>query len=331
MTRRMIDRSKNLRLDGSLIYRLDPHGTRNIEEIDVRMVGDSRNMEDRQRRASEILSVLVNSQRWEQAHHAEVERARLLKRRPDMPTDRIAAYDLVVKQADEIEKLKGNLQIVTELYEGIERAAFDLHDKLMPEKPIDRHNDSVRDALRHIEQHTATEISEDPDAKARRLADIMDSCVRAAMPAAMQLVLPVKQWVNFVREGDASHEPAHYRLEGWIEAQLAGSQPLPSLPVGEIVEWKGADAVKGITRTVDFRFSRFDVAPGTKLYAENQTAALPTLLTENIGYALDYVGGECRKSEVDGCCHEHGLQPAEDCFVKHLRKFVPDWKPEGGE
>lgn len=285
MTRRMIDRSKNLRLDGSLIYRLDPHGTRNIEEIDVRMVGDSRNMEDRQRRANEILSVLVNSQRWEQAHHAEVERARLLKRRPDMPTDRIAAYDLVSSQAKEIEKLKFDLLIATDLYEGAEQATFDLHDKLMPEKPIDRHNESIKDALRHIEEHTATEISEDPTAKARRLADIMDSCVKAATPAAMQLSLPVKQWPQFVREGDAGHEPAHYRLEGWIEAQLAGSQ----------------------------------------------TAALPTLLTENIGYALDYVGGECRKSEVDGCCHEHGLQPAEDCFVKHLRRFVPDWKPEGGE
>lgn len=40
-----------------------------------------------------------------------------------------------------------------------------------------------------------------------------------------------------------------------------------SLPVGEIVAWSGTNCDMGITRDIDFRFFRFDVKPGTKLYA----------------------------------------------------------------
>ena len=51
-------------------------------------------------------------------------------------------------------------------------------------------------------------------------------------------------------------------------------------PVGEIVAWSGTDREKGITREVDFRFLRFDVLPGTKLYAgEPAPAAKSDLLT----------------------------------------------------
>ena len=47
-------------------------------------------------------------------------------------------------------------------------------------------------------------------------------------------------------------------------------------PVGEIVAWAGTDHDKGITREVDFRFLRFDVMPGTKLYALKPAPAILT-------------------------------------------------------
>lgn len=47
-------------------------------------------------------------------------------------------------------------------------------------------------------------------------------------------------------------------------------------PVGEIVAWAGTDREKGITREVDFRFLRFDVLPGTKLYAVRPAPAILT-------------------------------------------------------
>ena len=49
-----------------------------------------------------------------------------------------------------------------------------------------------------------------------------------------------------------------------------------SAPVGEIVAWAGTDHEKGITREVDFRFLRFDVLPGTKLYALKPAPAILT-------------------------------------------------------
>ncbi|MFS7249311.1 hypothetical protein AB6869_19880 [Rahnella rivi] len=49
-----------------------------------------------------------------------------------------------------------------------------------------------------------------------------------------------------------------------------------SSPVGEIVAWAGTDREKGITREVDFRFLRFDVMPGTKLYALKPAPAMLT-------------------------------------------------------
>jgi len=59
------------------------------------------------------------------------------------------------------------------------------------------------------------------------------------------------------------------RLEGqtyekWFsQSDLKGDQ----VPVGEIVAWAATNREMGITREVDFRFLRFDVKPGTKLYA----------------------------------------------------------------
>lgn len=47
-------------------------------------------------------------------------------------------------------------------------------------------------------------------------------------------------------------------------------------PVGEIVAWAGTDRDKGITREIDFRFLRFDVMPGTKLYAVKPAPAILT-------------------------------------------------------
>ncbi|MFS7253819.1 hypothetical protein AB6869_24970 [Rahnella rivi] len=49
-----------------------------------------------------------------------------------------------------------------------------------------------------------------------------------------------------------------------------------SEPVGEIVAWAGTDRDKGITREIDFRFLRFDVMPGTKLYAVKPAPAILT-------------------------------------------------------
>lgn len=59
-------------------------------------------------------------------------------------------------------------------------------------------------------------------------------------------------------------------------------------PVGEIIAWAGTDREKGITREVDFRFLRFDVLPGTKLYAiEPAPAAKSDLLTRAEALAVE--------------------------------------------
>ena len=66
-------------------------------------------------------------------------------------------------------------------------------------------------------------------------------------------------------------------------------------PVGEIVAWAGTDREKGITREVDFRFLRFDVLPGTKLYAvEPEPAAKSDLLTRAQALAVETRALACR-------------------------------------
>ncbi|MBB6116056.1 hypothetical protein F4826_002980 [Rahnella inusitata] len=68
-----------------------------------------------------------------------------------------------------------------------------------------------------------------------------------------------------------------------------------SAPVGEIVAWAGTDREKGITREVDFRFLRFDVLPGTKLYAvEPEPAAKSDLLTRAQALAVETRALACR-------------------------------------
>lgn len=68
-----------------------------------------------------------------------------------------------------------------------------------------------------------------------------------------------------------------------------------SAPVGEIVAWAGTDREKGITREVDFRFLRFDVLPGTKLYAlEPEPAAKSDLLTRPQALAVETRALACR-------------------------------------
>lgn len=61
-----------------------------------------------------------------------------------------------------------------------------------------------------------------------------------------------------------------------------------SLPVGEIVAWSGTNRDMGITRDIDFRFFRFDVKPGTKLYAvEPAPAVTSDLLTRAEALAVE--------------------------------------------
>ena len=68
-----------------------------------------------------------------------------------------------------------------------------------------------------------------------------------------------------------------------------------SEPVGEIVAWAGTDREKGITREVDFRFLRFDVLPGTKLYAVTpKPAAKSDLLTRAQALAVETRALACR-------------------------------------
>ncbi|THD55879.1 hypothetical protein ERD95_02400 [Enterobacteriaceae bacterium ML5] len=68
-----------------------------------------------------------------------------------------------------------------------------------------------------------------------------------------------------------------------------------SAPVGEIVAWAGTDREKGISREVDFRFFRFDVLPGTKLYAvEPAPAAKSDLLTRSQALAVETRALACR-------------------------------------
>lgn len=80
------------------------------------------------------------------------------------------------------------------------------------------------------------------------------------------------------------------RLEGqtyekWFsQSDLKGEQ----VPVGEIVAWAGTNREMGITREIDFRFFRFDVKPGTKLYAiEPAPAVKSDLLTRAEALAVE--------------------------------------------
>lgn len=69
-----------------------------------------------------------------------------------------------------------------------------------------------------------------------------------------------------------------------LRSSLKGDQ----VPVGEIVAWAGTNRDMGITREVDFRFLRFDVLPGTKLYAIEPAPAIKSdLLTRAQALAVE--------------------------------------------
>lgn len=65
---------------------------------------------------------------------------------------------------------------------------------------------------------------------------------------------------NFLR--DSGYHEGEKALD-----ELIVIREQPREPVGEIVAWSGTNRNMGISRDIDFRFFRFDVKPGTKLYA----------------------------------------------------------------
>ncbi|MGV8925050.1 MAG: hypothetical protein ACOH2G_05135 [Ewingella sp.] len=111
------------------------------------------------------------------------------------------------------------------------------------------------------------------------------------------------------------------RLEGqtyekWFsQSELKGEQ----MPVGEIVAWSGTDREKGITREVDFRFLRFDVKPGTKLYAIKLAPA-------NIQFCDPPVGAAMRPQfEKPEDCECSSINYCEQC----LEGMMSEPKPGG--
>jgi hypothetical protein len=68
-------------------------------------------------------------------------------------------------------------------------------------------------------------------------------------------------------EGEAGEEDAGPGMIPVYREQFISPPKPVSPPVGEIVAWSGTNRNMGITRDIDFRFFRFDVKPGTKLYA----------------------------------------------------------------
>lgn len=87
----------------------------------------------------------------------------------------------------------------------------------------------------------------------------------------------------FIKAGGINHILAALDQ---LEAELSALKD--GLPVGEIVAWSGTNRDMGITREVDFRFLRFDVKPGTKLYAiEPAPAAKSDLLTRAQALAVE--------------------------------------------
>lgn len=72
------------------------------------------------------------------------------------------------------------------------------------------------------------------------------------------------------------------RREATYIQQLKGEQE----PVGEIVEWHGTNKEKGILRDKDFRFLRFDVAPGP-LYTVPQPALKDNQIRELVNELRD--------------------------------------------
>jgi len=73
-----------------------------------------------------------------------------------------------------------------------------------------------------------------------------------------------------------------------VKRGCTSTQNPASLPVGEIVAWSGTNCDMGITRDINFQFFRFDVKPGTKLYAIEPAPAIKSdLLTRAQALAIE--------------------------------------------
>lgn len=89
-------------------------------------------------------------------------------------------------------------------------------------------------------------------------------------------------------EGEAGEEDAGPGMIPVYREQFAAPLKPVSPPVGEIVAWSGTNHSMGITRNIDFRFFRFDVKPGTKLYViEPAPAVKSDLLTRAQALAVE--------------------------------------------
>jgi len=93
-------------------------------------------------------------------------------------------------------------------------------------------------------------------------------------------------------------------------------------PVGEIVAWAGTNRDMGITREVDFRFLRFDVLPGTKLYAVEPAPATIQLCDPPAGVVMRprfEKPEDCECSSIDYC---------ESCLETMMSKPAPAVKSD---
>lgn len=100
--------------------------------------------------------------------------------------------------------------------------------------------------------------------------------------------------------------------------ELKGEQVL----VGEIVAWAGTNRDMGITREVDFRFLRFDVLPGTKLYAVEPAPATIQLCDPPAGVVMRprfEKPEDCECSSIDYC---------ESCLETMMSKPSPAVKSD---
>lgn len=120
-----------------------------------------------------------------------------------------------------------------------------------------------------------------------------------------------------------------------IREKLETALLSPSQPVGEIVAWSGTNNSMGITREVDFRFLRFDVKPGTKLYA---VEPVPELLPiGELIYRLENQTGETWVS-IPRVRFEHATW-SQEIFgdvgpvgpLKHLSKEALEAAAEPGD
>jgi len=130
-------------------------------------------------------------------------------------------------------------------------------------------------------------------------------------------------WLKVIDERDAAaqksrnYEQVAHGLAEEIAA-LKGDQVL----VGEIVAWAGTNRDMGITREVDFRFLRFDVLPGTKLYAVEPAPATIQLCDPPAGVVMRprfEKPEDCECSSIDYC---------ESCLETMMSKPSPAVKSD---